>query len=129
MAPTLLLLLGTLSAIWLWLDGARARELATAVVDELCRRRDYQLLDGTVALNSARLVWGSQGIRIQRQFRYAYSIEGVGREEGQITLRGATVVRVQIREPEAPTVDANQAGNLQTPPDDNVIPFRPGRRD
>ena len=42
MSSTLILLLLVLAVVLLWLDGARARELATAVVDELCRRRGYQ---------------------------------------------------------------------------------------
>ena len=74
--------------IWLWLDGARAREIATGICEATCRERGLQFLDQTVALRRLGLRWTTQGVRVRRQFRFDYSEEGVGRHTGHLTLVG-----------------------------------------
>ncbi len=73
---------------WLWLDGARAREIATGICEAGCRQRGLQFLDQTVALRRFGLRWTTEGIRVRRLFRFDYSEEGVGRHAGHITLVG-----------------------------------------
>jgi hypothetical protein len=114
--------------VLLWLDGARARELATAVVDQLCRRRGYQLLDDTVALRRMGIAAGPGGLRLKRLFRFDYSVEGVGRLQGHILLHGTQVTHVDLAEPEALTGAAAREkalGQAATTRDDGkVVPFR-----
>ena len=74
--------------VWLWLDGARAREIATGACEAACRQRGLQFLDQTVALRRVGLRWTDSGVRIRRQFRFDYSELGLGRHTGHITLVG-----------------------------------------
>lgn len=126
MASTLIPLLLVLAFVLFWLDGARARELATAVVDELCQRRGLQLLDQTVSLARIGLTRTDAGLRIKRLFRFDYSLEGVGRQQGHVLLHGAQVVLVDLPEDD----DAEQAPPAARPADGDgqndgkVIPFR-----
>lgn len=125
MASSLFLILAVAGLILLWLDGARARELATGVVDELCLRRGFQLLDGTVALSRVGLAQTGAGIRIKRLFRFDYSIEGAGRLQGHILLHGSRVVEVDLHDPPQPATP-EPPRPIQTTRDDDpkVIPFR-----
>lgn len=131
MTASLFAILILLAIVLIWLDGARARELATAVVDELCRRRGYQLLDETVALARLGLARTGGGLRLRRLFQFDYSVEGVGRRQGHILLHGSTVVRVNLAEPQdspaeplppAPSHDGDPAPPASS--DNKVIPFR-----
>ncbi len=113
--------------IYTWLNGARAREFASSVVDELCRRRGYQLLDETVSLRRFGLVRTANGLHLKRLFQFDYSVEGVGRSRGHILLHGTRVMQVDIVEPDAelqtPTVEQPDS----PAPSGKVVPFR--RRD
>jgi len=100
----------------LWLDGARARELATGLVLRYCRNRNLQLLDGTVALARVGLRWTSSGLRIRRMFRFDFSLEGVGRRTGFILMLGTRLETVDDGAGERPTERTGQQGGpLQTP--------------
>lgn len=74
---------------WLWLDSARAREMAIALVKKLCDQYDVQLLDSTVALRRFGLRWTKQGIRIRRMFSFDFSADGAERRMGYIILLGS----------------------------------------
>lgn len=122
-----MLLLAIAAVILLWLDGARARELASAVAAEMCRRRGYQLLDDTVALARFGFARSAQGLRIRRMFGFDYSKEGVGRRSGVVIMRGGEVELVDLNddddEPSEPRPgDATPQGGKHG--DDKVIPFR-----
>lgn len=124
---TYVLMLALLAGvIGLWLDGARAREIATAVADELCRRRGYQLLDGTVALARLGLASSTRGVRVKRMFRFDYSVEGVGRLGGAVVMLGSEVQTADLLEaPPEPEADSDDPA--PTPPcehADNVVPFK-----
>ena len=86
---TLLMLLAGI--VWLWLDSARAREMATALASEYCRRSGLQFLDGTAALARTRLRWTKDGLRLRRLFRFDYSEAGVGRHTGHLILIGMSL--------------------------------------
>ncbi|MEE9357042.1 DUF3301 domain-containing protein [Candidatus Vondammii sp. HM_W22] len=83
---TVIIIFGILA--WLWLDGARARELATGICKTACAKRNVQFLDQTVSLRRLDIRWTTHGIRFRRQFRFDYSEEGMGRLSGHITLIG-----------------------------------------
>ena len=114
----LITLIGLLA--WLWLDGARARELATQLAVALCERRGLQFLDGTVVLRRVGLRRTPEGLRIRRMFSFDYSREGSGRHTGWLILLGTGLETVQLDEPEPAVVPPE-------PPADSggkVLPFR-----
>ncbi len=74
--------------IWFWLDGARARELATAICAQACEMRGVQFLDQTVALRRIGISWTINGIRLRRTFRFDFSEEGETRHTGHIVMIG-----------------------------------------
>jgi len=97
--------------LFLWLDGARAREIATAIGVEICNHRSYQFLDGSVVRSRIGLRWTSAGIRIRRMFRFDYSTNGDDRLPGYILLLGTKLETYQLSD--------EQPGD-----DSKVIPFR-----
>ncbi|RMG34548.1 MAG: DUF3301 domain-containing protein [Gammaproteobacteria bacterium] len=127
-ALLLITLIGLLT--WLWLDGARARELATRLAQTLCERRGLQFLDGTVALRRMGVRRKAGGLRIRRMFSFDYSREGSGRHLGWIILLGTDIELVQLDEPEErATVDGSSTSEPASHDDrGKVVPFRPPRR-
>ncbi|MCB1722090.1 MAG: DUF3301 domain-containing protein [Gammaproteobacteria bacterium] len=114
---------------WIWLAGARARELATSLARVHCERRGLQFLDETVSLARMGLRWTRQGLRVRRMFRFEFSLEGVGRQTAYILLLGMHLEFIDdglIREQDA----EDDIGQQAPPPgevDRKVVPFR--RRD
>jgi hypothetical protein len=115
-----ILLIGLL--IWIWLDGARAREIATAICEESCRRRGLQFLDQTVALQRVGIRWTGAGIRIRRMFRFDFSEEGVGRRNGHIVLIGIYLESFSLGLPQAGSSDAAEERDVS-----KGLPF-PGKK-
>ncbi len=121
-----LIILGAISL--LWLDGARARELATGIAKETCRRRGFQLLDQTVSLSRMALRRTADGLRFRRMFRFDYSVEGVGRRTGHILLLGVRLESVDLGLPEQLADEPPTREQPADPSGDHkVIPFK--RRD
>lgn len=114
-----LIILGAIAL--LWLDGARARELATAIANEVCRRRGVQLLDQTVSLSRMALRRTAGGLRFRRMFRFDYSIEGVGRRTGYVLLIGVHLEQVDLGLPDEP---AGEQPDTPPPEDSKVVPFK-----
>lgn len=85
---------------WLWLDAARAREMAVGLAQHACRERGVQLLDQAVALRRVGLRWRAQGLRIRRVYRFEFSEEGVGRRTGYLVLLGLQLVDLSLGLPE-----------------------------
>ncbi len=118
-----LLLIIVCAAIWFWFDSSRARELATAIGTELCRRRQLQFLDDTASLSSLSLCRTEHGLRLQRIFYFEYSDGGMGRRYGSVTVTGN---RISCFELENSSWDDTETP--QEPPRDenrysNIIPF------
>lgn len=88
-------------AVWLWLDGARAREIATALARQVCERNGVQFLDGTAALARLGLRWTRQGLKLRRVFRFDYSEAGVGRHSGRVVLVGIELEEIWLDPPGA----------------------------
>lgn len=124
MLSTLIALIVLGLVLLLWLDGARAREIATQIAIAVCERRDLQFLDGSVALVRMALRRTPQGLRWRRMFRFDVSVEGMGRHSCHVLLIGTTLETVDLgvlddpqpAPPTAPKADSSGA--------DNVVPFR-----
>ncbi len=119
-----LLLLGICGLLgWVWLDGARARELATELARTMCDRHGVQFLDDTVNLSRMGIRWTSNGLRIRRMFYFDFSREGTSRFTGTILLVGTDVEYLDIGQ--GNTVDTTSPTTEKPGPEnDKVVPFR-----
>ncbi|MCF6282537.1 MAG: DUF3301 domain-containing protein [Candidatus Polarisedimenticolaceae bacterium] len=61
-----------------------------------CQKHQLQFLDQTVALEAIRVRWTTRGIRLRRAYRFDYSLEGVEREQGMITMIGSRFESIDI---------------------------------
>ena len=120
---TLLPFLALFLIAWVWLDGARAREMATVLARRYCEHRGMQFLDDTVSLARIGLRWTRDGMRIRRMFRFEFSLEGVGRRTGYVLLLGT---RLELIDDGLPQAEEQVVETLQpaTRDDRKVIPFR-----
>ena len=82
--------------VWFWHDSLRTRELATTVSKRACSDKLVQFLDQTVALARIGLRWTRQGIRLRRIYSFEYSIEGVGRRQGEVVMLGSRLESLSI---------------------------------
>jgi hypothetical protein len=127
---SLALILVLIALGWLWLDSLRARELATGLAAEMCRRRGLQFLDETVALARMGLRRTAGGIRIRRLYRFDYSEGGMGRHTGHVLMVGTAVEDFSLGLPGNGTPQAPDDGEGSPPsgPDRDdarkVVPFR-----
>lgn len=126
MLSNLLPLLVLLVVAWIWLAGARAREMATALAHRHCDNRNLQFLDETVSIARIGLRWTPDGIRVRRMFRFDYSLEGVGRRTGYILMLGLALEAIDDGLPQD-EADAAQAATETGDEAGKVVPFR--RRD
>lgn len=83
-------------AVWFWIDSLHAREAATKMAKMSCQKHQLQFLDQTVALEAIRVRWTARGIRLRRAYRFDYSLEGVEREQGVITMIGSRFESIDI---------------------------------
>lgn len=93
----LLSLIIVAAIIWFWLDSARAREIATAIGIELCRRQGLQFLEGTATLDRLGLNRTPGGIQLCRRFNFEYSEEGTERHTGSITMIGKEMHHFELK--------------------------------
>lgn len=126
MTGNIIALLIIVLLVWLWLDGARARELAIGIARMLCQKQGVQFLDETVFLKRMGVRWTAQGIRLRRMFSFDFSIEGVGRRTGYLILVGTQLEHTEMRI--GIDIEINQANQPQEKPasseNEKVIPFR-----
>ena len=123
MYATLITLILLFALVTLWLDGARARELAVAISKAACDRHGLQLLDDTVYLQRIGIRWTDQGIRLRRMFRFEYSAEGILRQTGYILLLGTALESIHISGTEKTSTPPGTEQEPERKPADNVIPF------
>lgn len=98
MTSTLILLILLFALAMLWLDGARARELAIGISKAACKQQGLQLLDDTVFLERIGLRWTTGGLRFRRMFRFEYSTEGTLRQNGYVILIGPQLELIHLHE-------------------------------
>jgi hypothetical protein len=94
--PSLWIVFGLLLAGVFWFTALRARELATNVARDYCRRYSLQFLDGTVSHSRMRLVREDGWLRMRREYRFEYSSADDVRREGHVTLTGQSVSDVSL---------------------------------
>jgi len=82
--------------IFLWLDGARAREIAIGISQSVCDKHHFQLLDQSVARQRFGLRWGDEGIRFRRMFQFEYSDIGDERKIGYVILIGHRLEYIEV---------------------------------
>lgn len=111
MYEALALLIAGLAALALWRATMRAREAAVAAGRRVCREHEVQFLDDTVALRALRLLpRAPPGHRVERIYGFEFSRDGVSRESGSVTMRGAHVSTVWIG-PVVELLDDAQGGS------------------
>lgn len=99
---SLLAILALLLLGWFWLDSLRARELATGVCRAACEQRGLQFLDQTVALRRLGIRRTAAGLRLRRVYRFDFSEEGVGRQNGYLVLIGIDLDELSLGLPDKP---------------------------
>lgn len=97
MTSTLILLILLFVLTLLWLDGARARELAIGISKAACKRQGLQLLDDTVFMQRIGLRWTSRGLRFRRMYRFEYSAEGTLRQSGYVLMIGTELEIIHLQ--------------------------------
>ena len=110
--PMLLLLL-ILAGVYAWQNALRAREQARAMCFDLCTQANVQLLDQTVALQRMRLIRVAPGLRLRRDYRFDFSVDGRDRHRGTLSL-----VAGELQTHSLPVV-----GTHMDQPPGNVIKF------
>lgn len=90
--PWLLLLL-TVAVVFL-IRGRGYHESADKVVRDCCRQNGLQLLDGTVSFHGFSLLW--ERVSLTRTYRFEYSLNGVDRYQGLVTLSGNQAIALRI---------------------------------
>jgi hypothetical protein len=95
-----IILLCTSVFVWYFLDGMRAREVATAVAKEYCRQVDLQFLDGTVNLRSIALRRTIDGLAFRRTFEFQYTRDDNIRHHGAVVMMGKQVENLVLHHEE-----------------------------
>lgn len=90
-----------LAALW-WLAAIDAKELARRQATRLCTESGVQLLDQTVALRAVRVVRTHGGVALRWRYAFEFSVDGVGRERGQLTLLGVDLESWSVPRAEPP---------------------------
>jgi len=98
---TLLFLMLLAAVVGIWHDSIRVRETANRVAAEACKRRELQMLDGTVALATFRPRFDLRnGLRIERTYVFDYAVDGVLRSTGFVIMLGHAVQHVGLERAE-----------------------------
>ncbi|WP_232199397.1 DUF3301 domain-containing protein [Thioalkalivibrio thiocyanodenitrificans] len=104
MTPLLLVLLAGL-LIWYVNDSLKTRERVLRAARNACSDLHVQFLDQSVV--QSRLGWGRDGtgrVRLRREYRFDFSLDGSDRHAGQITCLGQRVVALVLHHPEGRVV-------------------------
>lgn len=101
-----LIVLALLGAIWSW--ALQGRERALAVTQRVCREMSLQQLDQSVSLHSIRLRWWRTQPRLERVYRFEFSLSGADRHGGEVGLLGARPRWIRLAHPDGSVhVDLN----------------------
>ncbi|MBU0500151.1 MAG: DUF3301 domain-containing protein [Gammaproteobacteria bacterium] len=121
----LLLLIIVVGILWFWLDNARAKELATTQGSRICRQHNLQFLEETAVLRATSLRRTPGGLRLQREFAFEYTEEGMTRHRGSIILIGTRVHHFELEGTHWLEAEAEKETNPIDPTGSNVVPFKP----
>jgi 3-oxoacyl-[acyl-carrier-protein] synthase III len=90
-----LLILAVCAGFWF---NLKARETALRAGKQLCAEVGYQFLDDSVAMTSVRFWRDAAGrLVLQREYSFAYSVDGTDRYEGEVMLHGSHVAMSRMR--------------------------------
>jgi hypothetical protein len=95
MTPLYILLAVGVLALW-WRASIEARALANAAAFRACGEAAVQLLDGTVAFKSLRLVRAVAGLQLRRTYVFDFTEDGATRRQGFVVLAGRDVELVGL---------------------------------
>ena len=84
----LALLFGGGVAIGLWWWTMQAHDRVDNISREVCKDLDVQRLDEAVTLRRVGLAHTTSGLRLERVFRFEFSVNGADRRAGEICLHG-----------------------------------------
>lgn len=85
------------TAIGLWWNGIRAKELAVTHTRDACDKQSLQLLDQTVAMTKMRMSRNEQGSScLRRDYRFEFTQHGTHRDSGTVSMNGHTLVGVTL---------------------------------
>lgn len=94
-----------LSIVWYWLDGMRAKEIASSAGAHLCKKHNVYFLDESVAKTKVRMRRNHSGhVVFYREYRFEFTSDGAHRYRGKISLLGKHVVSTEM-EPYRQDVD------------------------
>lgn len=93
-------LLLALAVGWLWLDSARAREVAVSACRRACAAEGLQFLDDTVAIARVGVERAEDGmLRLRRVYEFEYSDTGNNRRKASVVMLGHRVVVLNLALP------------------------------
>jgi hypothetical protein len=99
LTPLILLIVIGVSAL-AWSDARAASELATRLGRDACARAGVQWLDQSMALTRLGLRRASDGrMRLMRQYRFDYSLQGDDRHHGGLALLGRELLWISSPTP------------------------------
>ena len=78
-------------------DNIRVKEVAVTTCARLCRQQGFRLLDETVVKQSTKPIRDqSRLFRVRRDYDFQYTLDGLSRLNGNITMLGQQVVAVHF---------------------------------
>jgi len=86
-----------LSIVWYWLDGMRAKEIASLAGARICKKHEVYFLDESVAKTRMRIRRNAVGhVVFYREYRFEFTSDGAYRYHGKICLLGKHVVSTEM---------------------------------
>ena len=80
-----------------WLDGIRAKEIATENARASCKKVLLEFLDDTVLLKKLRLRRNSLGrLMLYREYQFEFSSTGLHRYKGVVRLLGKFPIDIEM---------------------------------
>lgn len=83
--------------LFLWWDGMASKEIARAAGARVCRAKEVQFLDDTVAQQKLRLQRGPRGaLQLYRLYGFEFTRDGEHRQNGYIHMLGHQLQKVEM---------------------------------
>ena len=85
------------AAIFYWLDGIRAKEVATEKAAAACKKILLEFLDQTVAIKKVRLRRDTSGrLKFYREYQFEFSSTGEFRYKGTVQMLGHHMLAIDM---------------------------------
>ncbi len=86
--------------IGLWWWAMQAHDRVDMISREVCKDLNVQRLDEAIALRRMGLAHTAYGLRLERVFRFEFSVNGADRRRGEICLHGNWPYWVHLDHPD-----------------------------